>query len=131
MQGLAYTRNKMYWQKVIGLHVLFSLCFYIYKLNVDWSEGLMKYEKAENILPQHVVEIIQKYMDGGYIYIPRKNENKKSWGSNTDTKKYLNVRNKNIYNKYCTGISVKDLAEQYFLTENSIRRIIANQKSYG
>ena len=91
----------------------------------------MKYEKAENILPRRVVEIIQKYMDGGYIYIPRKNENKKSWGSNTDTKRYLNVRNKNIYNKYCTGISVKDLAEQYFLTENSIRRIIANQKSYG
>lgn len=36
----------------------------------------MKYEKAQNILPYNIIELIQKYTDGGYIYIPRKNENK-------------------------------------------------------
>lgn len=91
----------------------------------------MKYEKAENILPESIIEIIQKYIDGGYIYIPRKNENKKSWGYNTETKKYLSIRNKDIFDKYCRGISVKTLSEQYFLTENSIRRIIAKYKNYG
>ncbi|AJD25955.1 CD3324 family protein [Clostridium botulinum] len=90
----------------------------------------MKYEKAQNILPDGIIEMIQNYIDGGYIYIPKKNENKKSWGENTETKKYLKVRDKEIFNKYSSGASVKILAEEYFLTEGSIRRIIRNQKSY-
>lgn len=90
----------------------------------------MKYEKAQNILPDGIIEMIQNYIDGGYIYIP-KNENKKSWGENTETKRYLKVRDKEIFNKYSSGASVKTLAEEYFLTEGSIRRIIRNQKSYG
>jgi Mor family transcriptional regulator len=91
----------------------------------------MKYEKAQNILPNSIIEQIQKYMDGGYIYIPRKDENKKSWGENTETKKQLNARDKEIFNKYSSGVPVKILSEQYFLTESSIRRIIRNQRSYG
>ena len=90
----------------------------------------MKYEKAQNILPQGIIQLIQKYTDGGYIYIPRKNENKKSWGENTETKRYLKVRDKEIFNKYSSGVSVKILSEQYFLTESSIRRIIRNQRNY-
>lgn len=91
----------------------------------------MKYEKAENILPDNIIEMIQNYIDGGYIYIPRKNENKKSWGENTETKRQLEARDKEIFYKYSTGVSVKILCEQYFLTESSIRRIIRNQKKYG
>ncbi len=64
-----------------------------------------------------------------FIYL-KKNENKKSWGENTETKRYLKVRDKEIFNKYSSGASVKILAEEYFLTEGSIRRIIRNQKSY-
>lgn len=90
----------------------------------------MKYEKAENILPNSIIEIIQNYTDGGYIYIPRKNQNKKSWGENTETKIYLSKRDKEIFNKYSSGVSVKILSEQYFLTEGSIRRILRNQKNY-
>ena len=87
----------------------------------------MKYEKAQSILPHGIIELIQKYTDGGYIYIPRKNENKKSWGENTETKRYLNTRDKEIFNKYSFGVPVKVLSEQYFLTEGSIRRIIRNK----
>ena len=90
----------------------------------------MKYEKAENILPNSIIEIIQNYTDGRYIYIPRKNGNKKSWGENTETKIYLSKRDKEIFNKYSLGVSVKMLSEQYFLTEGSIRRILRNQKNY-
>ncbi|QAA32337.1 CD3324 family protein [Clostridium manihotivorum] len=90
----------------------------------------MKYEKAENILPHNIIELLQNYIDGGYIYIPRKDENKKSWGENTETKIYLKNRDKEIFNKYSSGVAVKILAEQYFLTESSIRRIIRKQKNY-
>lgn len=91
----------------------------------------MKYEKAQNILPHNIIKIIQNYMDGGYLYIPRKNENKKSWGENTETKRYLKARDEEIFNSYSMGVSVKVLSEQYFLTEGSIRRIIRKQKKYG
>lgn len=39
----------------------------------------MKYVKAIDVLPQEIIEIIQNYVDGEYLYIPRKNDNKKSW----------------------------------------------------
>lgn len=90
----------------------------------------MKYEKAQNILPHGIIQLIQKYTDGGYIYIPRKSENKKSWGENTETKRYLKERDKEIFSKYSSGASVKILSEEYFLTESSIRRIIRNQRNY-
>jgi Uncharacterized conserved protein len=107
-----------------------NLCIFIYLLNADRGEEIMKYEKAQNILPHGIIELIQKYMDGGYIYIPRKDENKRSWGENTETKNYLKERDREIFNKYSDGISIKSLAEEYFLTEGSIRRIIRNQKIY-
>jgi len=88
----------------------------------------MKYEKAQNILPQDIIELIQQYVDGGYLYIPRKSESKKSWGENSGIKNSLKKRNKEIYNKYISGVSVRDLSEQFYLTEDSIRRIIRGEK---
>jgi len=86
----------------------------------------MKYEKAQDILPSNIIEILQEYVEGGYIYIPKKN--KKSWGENTNTKKELKKRNEEILIKYSSGKSVKDLAKEYYLTESSIRRIIRSLK---
>lgn len=40
----------------------------------------MRYQKANEILPVELVELIQDYIDGEYVYIPRKQENKKGWG---------------------------------------------------
>ncbi|WP_434799393.1 CD3324 family protein [Terrisporobacter vanillatitrophus] len=86
----------------------------------------MKYEKAQDILPSNIIEILQEYIEGGYIYIPKKN--KKSWGENTNTKNELKKRNEEILIKYSSGKSVKDLANEYYLTESSIRRIIRSLK---
>ena len=38
----------------------------------------MRYQKANEILPEELVELIQKYVDGEYVYIPRKQENKRT-----------------------------------------------------
>lgn len=35
---------------------------------------------ADDVLPDILVQEIQKYVDGQLIYIPRKNENLLSWG---------------------------------------------------
>ena len=86
----------------------------------------MRYEKAQDILPSNIIEILQEYMEGGYLYIPKKDENKKSWGENTNTKKMLKKRNEEILLKYTNGVSISDLSNEYYLTEASIRRIIRN-----
>ncbi len=46
----------------------------------------MSYLRAEEILPKEVLELIQQYIDGESIYIPRKE--KRDWGSGTDTKNH-------------------------------------------
>ncbi len=88
----------------------------------------MRHVKAENILPDYIIQIIQEYIDGEYIYIPRKNGNEKAWGEKNGTRKRLEYRNNNIYNKYLGGSKVKELAREYYLSENSIRRIIRKER---
>ena len=85
----------------------------------------MKYVKAIDVLPQEIIEIIQNYVDGEYLYIPRKNDNKKSWGEKSGIKNILKERD---YEKYIKGLSISELSKEYFLSEKSIRRIIFNQK---
>lgn len=88
----------------------------------------MSYKKANIVLPIELVEQIQNYIDGEYIYIPRKTGNKQSWGSNTDTKRELAARNKEIYKQHLAGLTINLLAEKYYLAEKSIERIISEQK---
>lgn len=87
----------------------------------------MSYMRAEDILPKELLELVQQYVDGQMIYIPRKSESHRSWGTGTETKKYLTNRSRKIYQEYLSGITVKELAERYFLAEKSVQRIIRNQ----
>lgn len=88
----------------------------------------MSYKKAQDVLPEEILKIIQEYIDGEYIYIPRKSENHKSWGENSGIKDSLKIRNNEIYKKYLNGNSVDELSKEYYLSEKSIRRIIGQEK---
>lgn len=88
----------------------------------------MKYIKATDVLPVEILEIIQEYIDGEYIYIPRKCKNHKAWGEKSGIKDSLEIRNKEIYRKYLKGNTIDELTKEYFLSEKSIRRIINKQK---
>jgi hypothetical protein len=88
----------------------------------------MSYIKAEYVLPQELLELIQDYVDGEYLYIPRKIEKRKNWGETTDTKNVMQIRNQEIYVKYKNGVKTAYLAEEYFLSEKSIQRIVLQEK---
>lgn len=86
----------------------------------------MSYIKAEEVLPQNLIEAIQQYVNGKAIYIPV--SEKQEWGSRTDAKVYYQKRNQKIYKEYCNGHTTRDLVEKYALSEKSIQRIIRTMK---
>ena len=51
----------------------------------------MSYIKAKEVLPQEVIELIQKYVEGEYIYIPKKDDTRQQWGSKTNIKKEISI----------------------------------------
>ncbi len=88
----------------------------------------MSYRKATEFLPEDVLELIQKYVEGECIYIPKRRESKKSWGSNTSTKDQIKSRNLSIYTDFLSGIDKGTLSKQYYLSLKSIERIILKEK---
>jgi len=89
---------------------------------------MMSYKKANDILPHTLLIAVQQYIDGEYMYIPRKADGKLPWGANTDSRKMVKARNREILAKRLAGCSVGDLAEQYFLSEKAIYKIIKASK---
>lgn len=88
----------------------------------------MGYRKAETILPPEVVALIQQYVDGEYIYIPRREGNRKSWGETTGCRKETGERNRRIWQDYRSGARTDELAAKYFLSVKSIQRIVTEEK---
>lgn len=88
----------------------------------------MSYIKAIEVLPEELLDLIQKYVEGEYIYIPKKECNRKLWGETTKSKKETAARNTDIYKKYKEGVSVKVLSQMYYLSPKSIQRIILLMK---
>lgn len=88
----------------------------------------MGYRKAEEILPLEIIELIQKYVDGENIYIPRKENQKREWGNQTLIRQELEKRNIQIFNDYQNGYKVQALSIKYFLSEKSIQRILRKMK---
>ena len=84
----------------------------------------MKYINATTILPDTLVEELQKYVQAGYLYIPAKDKQHKSWGELSGYRKELKKRNEMIVVEYRQGISVEALAAQYHLSVYAIRKII-------
>lgn len=88
----------------------------------------MCYIKAKDVLPLEVIELIQQYIEGEYLYIPKKESNKLEWGSKTNTKIEMNQRNAMIYEEFEAGASKTTLSDKYFLSIKSIERIILQQR---
>lgn len=88
----------------------------------------MRYVKAETILPDNLVREIQKYIQGEYLYIPSHPHNRKKWGENSGNREYIRSRNEVIRSKYKSGDAMINLAEEFFLSIDSIKKIIYSNK---
>jgi hypothetical protein len=88
----------------------------------------MKYENAYDILPEALLKEIQKYAAGKLLYIPS-GEEKRAWGETSGYRDQLQRRNRMIRNMYAHGITVSELADEYFLSLDSIKKIIYSKKN--
>ena len=88
----------------------------------------MRYIKAADVLPEELLREVQRYADGAYLYIPRSQENRLSWGDRTRSKEETAQRNRDIYARFPAGEGPRELAGAYFLTEKTVRRIILAQR---
>ena len=85
----------------------------------------MGYKKAMSVLPGDLLAAVQNYIDGEYIYIPRKGGNKKKWGERKNSRHQLEKRNRAIMEQYRRGIAVEALARQYYLSPKTIYKILS------
>lgn len=86
----------------------------------------VNYKNAIKILPDRLVQEIQQYAQGDYIYIPIKDKVINS--APTEYEQELRKRNEHIFTKSLEGVTNSELARMYHLSASSIRRIIIEQR---
>lgn len=84
----------------------------------------MTYVKATSVLPEELVREIQKYIQGETIYIPKSDRNYKQWGTLSGERQRIDDRNYSIKKAYKSGTSMDQLAEEFFLSIETIKKII-------
>jgi Mor family transcriptional regulator len=87
----------------------------------------MSYLHAEKTLPPQLVKEIQKYVQGVQLYIPK--EEYLGWGEKNGTKVKLKERNQRIRSLKKEGWSVDELADNFHLGLDSIRKICSTKDS--
>ncbi|TPG84208.1 hypothetical protein EEL32_16990 [Brevibacillus laterosporus] len=88
----------------------------------------MKYVKATAILPEKLLVEIQKYIQGETIYIPKPKKTYQKWGSRSGGRKIIDDRNIAIKHAFKNGKTIHQLAEEYFLSIETIKKIVYSSK---
>ncbi|MFJ2043880.1 MULTISPECIES: CD3324 family protein [unclassified Paenibacillus] len=72
----------------------------------------------------HLLNEIQKYMNGGLVYIPKSKGLRKKWGENSGSRKILNLRNDEIRQKFLDGDTIDQLSDRFCLSSDTIKKIV-------
>jgi hypothetical protein len=88
----------------------------------------MKYEHAADVIPEALLREVQKYAAGRLLYIPA-GEEKKAWGEISGYRERLQKRNLMIRNKYAHGVTISEIADEYFLSLDSVKKIIYSKRN--
>jgi len=86
-----------------------------------------KYVNAREVLPEALIKEIQKYVKGQHLYIPQ--TERQTWGQSTGIREEMEERNAEIFRRYKSGVSMRQLAEQFSLSEDRVRGIIYDRQT--
>lgn len=84
----------------------------------------MAYVKANTILPKKLISEIQKYVQGETIYIPKPETSHQKWGTCSGTRKWIDDRNAAIKRAFKNGGTINQLADEYSLSIETVRKIV-------
>jgi len=87
----------------------------------------MGYKNAAELLPPNLLKDLQEYFSGGIIYVP-KTTKKAAWGELSGSRLDIDNRNRNIRRLFKTGVRVQELSEQFYLSEETIKKIVYTKK---
>lgn len=82
------------------------------------------YKNGRDVLPPELLQQIQQYIDGELLYIPKQGEQRAGWGELSGSRKRLERRNEEMFAAYRKGRSIQELERIYFLSGESVRKII-------
>ena len=83
----------------------------------------MKYVNAREVLPEALLQEVQRYAAGTLLYVPADRQ-PRSWGEVSGGRDRLRRRNAVIRCMYQHGATMESLAALYFLSVDAIRKII-------
>ncbi|OLN22415.1 hypothetical protein BTO30_09710 [Domibacillus antri] len=84
----------------------------------------MTYVKATMVLPEELIKEIQKYVQGETIYIPKPKSAYEKWGTRSGGRTFIDNRNISIKRAFKNGRTISQLAEEYFLSVETIKKIV-------
>jgi len=94
---------------------------FIFKFKERFEMG---YKNGIDLFPRELLKEIQKYISGGIVYIPKDESNRKEWGELSGIRVEICIRNYEIKQKFHKGITISELAIEYCLAEETIKRIV-------
>lgn len=90
----------------------------------------MAYKKATEVLPTHLLEQVQRYINGELLYIPKPESQKIGWGRLSGAREQIRKRNEAMIESYQSGKTVVELSREYFLSEDTVRKIVYGKNNY-
>lgn len=84
---------------------------------------MKSYRNAAEVLPPELLERLQEYVQGVHIYVPIKGQPAR-WGEKSGTRRQLAERNEEIRRCYAAGEDIDALADRFFLSCDSVRKIL-------
>ncbi|WP_342512420.1 CD3324 family protein [Sporosarcina sp. FSL K6-1522] len=88
----------------------------------------MKYINAAKVLPENLLVEIQKYVQGENLYIPKQETNHRKWGTKSGGRQFIDCRNSDIKASFRKGKSIQQLADEYTLSVETIKKIVYSRK---
>ncbi|WJH27134.1 CD3324 family protein [Paenibacillus sp. CC-CFT742] len=88
----------------------------------------MNYINADAILPEELLKEIQRHIPGGLVYIPKPKEAHQKWGEKSGSRAVVRERNDQIRRLFAAGVTVQELTERFFLSIDSIKKIVYSKK---
>ena len=88
----------------------------------------MKYINANQVLPEKLIIEIQKYVQGETLYIPKPAAEYRQWGTSSGGRTVLDRRNAAIRESFNRGSSIQQLAEEHYLSTETIKKIVYSHK---